>query len=217
MTDKSESVIPDDLSQEEFERVYGRVTPLALPEVARLFKDAPFRWWIAGGWSIELDAQPRRHHDDVEIAVARNQLPLIREFLTGYHLWDVHAGALTFLWPKVQLPDDHEQLWLRRDAHSPWLLDLLLTPVEDDIWLYKRDRRLTRPVSEVTRPGPDGIPRQRPEITLLYKARRRAPKDEDDFAAVVPTLSVEDRHWLRDAIALTEPEDNPWLRRLESN
>lgn len=207
-------MIPDDLSQEEFERVYGPVAPLALPELAQLLKGAPFRWWIAGGWSLEIETQPRRHHDDVEIAVARHQLPVIREFLADYHLWDVHAGTLSFLWPRLQLPDDHEQLWLRRDAHSPWLLDLLLTPVEGETWLYKRDRRLTRPMAQVIRSGPDGIPRQRAEVTLLYKARRRAPKDEEDFVAAVPTLSDEDRHWLRDAIQLTEPSDNPWLAKL---
>ena len=215
MTDKGlEPVIPDELSQEEFEGIYGRVAPLALAEVAQLFDGASFRWWIAGGWSLELDAQPRRHHDDVEVAIARDDLPMVREWLSDYHLWDIHAGTLTYLSPKVELSDDHEQLWLRRDAHSPWLMDLMLTPVDGETWLYKRDRRLTRPLSEVIRHDADGVPRQRPEIGLLFKARRRYPRDEDDFAAVVPTLSDDDRRWLRDAIALTEPADNPWLARL---
>jgi hypothetical protein len=139
---------------------------------------------------------------------------MLREWLSDYHLWDIHAGTLTYLWPKVEVPDDHEQLWLRRDAHSPWLLDLMPTPVDGDTWLYKRDRRLTRPLDEVIRTASDGIPRQRPEITLLFKARRRLPRDEQDFDAVLPTLSAADRAWLRDAIAMTEPPGNPWLERL---
>jgi hypothetical protein len=67
---------------------------------------------------------------------------------------------------------------------------------------------------EVVRLSSEGVPFQRPEITLLYKARRRAERDELDFDAIVPELSAADRAWLRAAIALTEPADNPWLERL---
>ena len=112
----NEPVIPDELSQEEFEHIYGRVAPLTLPGVAQLFDQAPFRWWICGGWSLELDATPRRQHEDVEVGIAREDLAAVRHWLADYHLWDIHAGTLTFLWPKVEVPDDHEQLWLRRDA-----------------------------------------------------------------------------------------------------
>ena len=104
---------------------------------------------------------------------------------------------------------------MRHDASAPWLMDLMLTPVEGDTWFYKRDRRVTLPFAEAIRRGPDGIPRQRPEIGLLFKARRRVERDEEDFAAVVPELADADRAWLRDAIALTEPADNPWLARLQ--
>lgn len=204
----------DELDQEQFERIYGPVAPLALTEVAALFDGAPFRWWICGGWSLELDPAPRRHHEDVEVGICRNELPPVHDWLADYHLWDIHAGALTFMKPGHQLPDDHEQLWLRRDASSPWLIDLMLTPVEGETWFYKRDRRLSRPYDEAITIGSDGIPRQRPEIGLLFKARRRFPRDEEDFAAVVPALSAADRQWLRDAIALTEPADNPWLEKL---
>jgi hypothetical protein len=61
-----------------------------------------------------------------------------------------------------------------------------------------------------------GIPYQRPEVTLLYKARRRAAKDEADFAAVVPRLEPANRAWLHSAIALTEPAGHPWIEQLLS-
>jgi hypothetical protein len=214
VTDTTGPIIPDELSHEEFTRIYGPLAPLTLPQVKALFEGADFRWWICGGWSLELESVPRREHEDVEVAVGRSDLPVVREWLADYHLWDIHAGTLTFLWPKVEVPDDHEQLWVRRDAYSPWLIDLMLTPVDGQTWFYKRDRRLSRPISEAVIVGSDGIPRQRPEIGLLFKARRRAPRDELDFAAVLPHLSVDDRAWLRFAIALTEPPDNPWLERL---
>jgi hypothetical protein len=209
-----EPVIPDELSQDEFVRIYGAVGALSLHDVAELFRGAPFRWWICGGWSLELGSEQRREHEDIEVGFARNDLPTLREWFSDYHLWDIHSGTLTFLWPKLEVPEDHEQLWIRRDAFSPWLIELMLTPVEGETWHYKRDRSLTRPMSEVVEVGADGIPRQRPEIGLLFKARRRVERDEQDFAAVVPTLSDEERAWLRDAIARTEPADNPWLARL---
>jgi len=138
----------------------------------------------------------------------------MRHWLRDYHLWDTHEAGLRFLAPEAAIPHDHGQLWLRRDGFSPWLMDLMLTPVVGDTWYYKRDQRISRPIESVIRVSPDGIPYQRPEISLLFKARRRWEKDEADFAAVVPVLEPADRAWLRDAIALTEPTRHPWLERL---
>ena len=216
MNDQTESGQQPDRepTDEEFHAIYGPVEPPSPSEAGELFSGASFRWWIVGGWSTELESTPRRTHEDLEISVARHDLDALREWLENYHFWDIHDGTLKFLKPGMGMPDEHhEQVWVRRNAFSPWILDVLLTPVEDDMWLFKRDRRLSLPMSElvVTR---DGVPYQRPEIALLFKARRRADRDEDDFAAVLPTLSGADRAWLRDALAMTEPADNPWLERL---
>lgn len=205
---------PAELDFEAFQHIYGPIRALSPAEASELFHGAPFRWWIAGGWSTELEPEPRRFHEDLEVAVPRDAVRELRAWLREYHLWDTHEGALRFLAPDVIVPIDHEQLWMRRDGSSPWLLDLMLTPVAGDRWHYKRDLRVSRPIDEVIRPGSDGVPYQRPEITLLYKCRRRADKDEADFAAVLPLLAAADRAWLRDAIALTEPSDHPWLGRL---
>jgi hypothetical protein len=204
----------NELSFDEFQRIYGRVDALMPAQAAALFESAPFRWWVAAGWSLESGAEQRRFHEDLEIAVPREDLAAIREWLREYHLWDVGGGSLRHLAPGVAVPEEHEQLWLRRDAYSPWLMDLMLTPVQDGVWFYKRDRRIQRPLAEVIVVGANGIPLQRPEITLLYKARRLAPKDELDFAAVAPQLDAASRLWLREAIALAESEGHPWLVRL---
>jgi len=52
-----------------------------------------------------------------------------------------------------------------------------------------------------------------PEIPLLYKSREPRQRDETDFRAVLPSLSVERRHWLAEAIRSREPE-HPWVERL---
>jgi len=200
---------------EAFQRIYGPIQPFSPLEASELFRGAPFMWWVAGGWSTELGPTPRRDHEDLEIAVPRDAVDALRLWLHEFHLWDTHEGGLRFLAPDSVVPDDHEQLWMRLDGASPWLLDLMLTPVTGDHWHYKRDLRVWRPIDEVIRFGPDSVPYQRPEVTLLYKARRRAEKDEADFVAVVPLLPAADRAWLRDAIALTEPPDHPWVTRLD--
>ena len=205
---------PPELGFEEFQRIYGPIRALSPSEAAALFSGAPFRWWVAGGWSVELGSEPRRFHEDIEIGVPRRDVSALREWLHDYHLWDTHDGSLRYLAADVVVPIDHEQLWMRRDAHSPWLVDLMLTPVAGDIWYFKRDQRVTRPLDDVIRLGDDGIPYQQPEITLLFKARRRWEKDEADFAAVLPMLDAADRTWLRAAIELTEPPRHPWLERL---
>jgi hypothetical protein len=203
-----------ELTFEAFQHIYGPIRALSPAEAGVLFRDAPFRWWVAGGWSVELGPEPRRSHEDLEVALPRDAVPALRLWLGEYHLWDTHGGALRHLAPGVVVPIDHEQLWVRRDATSPWLMDLMLTPVAGDRWYYKRDQRVTRPIDEVIRIGAEGVPYQRPEITLLFKARRREAKDEADFSAVAPLLPPGDRAWLRDAIALTEPPDHPWLPHL---
>lgn len=205
---------PPDLGFEEFQRIYGPIKALSVTEAAGLFAGAPFRWWIAGGWSVDLGAEPRRFHEDLEVAIPRRDVTALREWLHDYHLWDTHDGALRYLAADVVVPIDHEQLWMRRDAHAPWLVDLMLTPVAGDTWFYKRDQRVTRPIDDVIRLGLDGVPYQRPEITLLFKARRRWEKDEADFSAVLGQLDAADRAWLRAAIELTEPPRHPWLERL---
>lgn len=205
---------PPELEFVEFQRIYGPIRAMSPAEAAVLFDGAPFRWWVAGGWSVELGAKPRRFHEDLEVAVPRHDVPALRDWLHDYHLWDTHEAALRFLAPDVIVPVDHGQLWLRRDAFSPWLLDLMLTPVTSETWFYKRDQRVSRPLESVVRLGADGIPYQRPEITLLFKSRRRWDKDESDFDAVVPGLEPSDRAWLREAIGLTEPARHPWLERL---
>jgi hypothetical protein len=210
----TETPRPQELDFEGFQHVYGPIRALSPVEAGHLFHDAPFRWWVAGGWSVELGPTPRRFHEDLEVAVPRGDVPALRDWLRDFHLWDTHEGALRFLDTDAVVPIDHEQLWMRRDGSSPWLLDVMLTPVAGETWYYKRDQRISRAMDDVIRTGSDGVPYQRPEISLLFKSRRRSQKDEGDFSAVIPLLGESDRDWLRAAIELTEPPGHPWLVRL---
>jgi hypothetical protein len=59
----------------------------------------------------------------------------------------------------------------------------------------------------------DGVPFLRPEGVLLYKAKLQRPKDEQDFASVLPKLDPSARNWLRDALRIAHP-DHAWIAAL---
>ncbi|MGH8892522.1 MAG: nucleotidyltransferase domain-containing protein [Actinomycetes bacterium] len=200
----------------EFQRIYGRWSPLLPTQVLRLFAGVPFTWWVVGGWSLEADPRrPRRPHEDIDVAFPAHDLPAVRERLASYHLWQAGPPGLRPLLPGEDLRAECEQLWVRRDAYSPWLLDLLLTPVDGDEWVYKRDRRIRRPLRDVIRTGPDGVPYQVPEIAMLFKSRHLRDKDRQDLDVTLSRLDEPARRWLHESLALTAPA-HPWLDQIVS-
>lgn len=60
----------------------------------------------------------------------------------------------------------------------------------------------------------DGLPYGRPEIVLLFEAKALRAKDDDDLAAVLPSLPLARRGWLADAVARAYGAGRPWLSRL---
>jgi hypothetical protein len=201
-----------ELSDAEIERLYGRWEPLVPQEVSRLFEGAPFRWWIAGGWATEAAGAPPRRHADIDVVVLFDDLTVIRSWLSGFHLWEAHAGTLRPLLPGDELQAERDGLWVRRDGDSPWFLDLLLTPSKGGRWLFKRDARISLPLDDLGRTI-EGIPYLRPSVVLLHKAKALREKDQTDFDGILPLLSDDEREWLDHALAIAHP-DHPWRARL---
>ena len=205
---------PPDLTGWDFHRYYGPWAPLHPTTLLRLFDGARFDWWVVGGWSLEVDPRaPRRHHEDTDVAVPLAAAGVVREWLSGFHLWQTYPG-LRPVFPGEPLPPNQHQMWVRRDGWSPWLLDLALSPVDDSQWVYRRDPRVRRPMAEAVRAGPDGVPYQVPEIGLLFKAAHARPKDTGDLLDTWPRLDHQARLWLRTSLELTSP-GHPWLAHLD--
>lgn len=201
------------MDEREVQRLYGGWEPLVPAEVRELFGGAPFRWWLAGGWAIELAGGPRRPHGDTDVVVLFDDLAAIRAHFAAFHLWEAHDGSLRPLLPGEDLRDEREQLWVRRDASQPWLVDLLLTPSSGGRWLFKREHRISLPLDELAATTADGIPYLRPEVVLLHKARATRGKDDADFDAILPRLAAPARSWLDDALSIAHHE-HPWRARL---
>ena len=92
----------NDLSNDEFERLYGPWAPRTPADVAALFEGYPGTWWVAGGWAIEAFTGVRREHEDTDTCVLRSDLAVLRKHLAGR--FDVWAAGTTALRPL--LPDD---------------------------------------------------------------------------------------------------------------
>jgi hypothetical protein len=69
-------------------------------------------------------------------------------------------------------------------------------------WVSRRYSDVRRPIAAIGRMS-GGIPYLAPEIQLFYKAKNVRPKDELDFAQMLPMLSAGQREWLRTALAAT--------------
>lgn len=206
----------EDLDAEaaEFQRLYGRWQAMQPDEVASLLQGCGFRWWIAGGWAMEAAGAAPRSHGDTDLAVLKRDLAEVREWLAGYHLWEAHSGSLRPLRPGERMTKGREQLWMRKDAYGPWLLDIVFSPSDGEDWLYKRSHEIRLPVEAIGHLK-NGIPYLHPEIVLLFKDKHRLPKDESDFRSVAPHLGADARAFLLRSLSLSAPQ-SPWIEALQA-
>lgn len=172
--------------------------PLTPEEVSDLFSAAGFRWWIAGGWAIDLFVgHQTREHGDIDVEILRRDQASARALLSGWDLWAASPpGELRPWGPGEPLPAAAHDVWCREAEGGPWRLQLMIGESRDGMWAFRRDTSLTRPFGEVVLSTDDGIPFLSPEIQLLYKAKDPAPKDDADFLIVLPLLDDDRREWL---------------------
>jgi hypothetical protein len=170
---------------------------------------------VAAGWAIDLFlGGQRREHEDLEIAVPQARFAEIAEVLKGFELFVPVGPERVRPLPSDEMPETGHQTWVREPGTGLWRLDVFREPSDGDTWICRRDERIRLPYSEVIVRTEDGIPFGRPEIVLLFKAKHaKRPKDQADFADVVPRLDPERRRWLADALARVHP-GHAWLERL---
>lgn len=198
----------------EFLRWYGAWAPLTPTGLAALMDGFDRPWWVVGGWSVEAFTGVHREHEDIDLSILACDVPAFRAHLgSDWTPWSNDGGTLRPLSDTFPEPlDVQSQIWVRRDAASPWVLDLPITPDRDGMWTNKRWAAHVVPVDEATWLAGDGIRYLRPEISLLYKARLDRDKDRADLDAAWPLLSEERRRWLLDAVRETEGSGHAWLR-----
>jgi hypothetical protein len=194
----------------------GRWEPFSPAQLTSVLEEVDAPWWLAGGWALDLFlGGETRTHDDIDVLILRRDISRVRTTLAD---WDAHAadppGTLR-PWPVgTPLPFAVHDVWCRVSAGGPWRFQLMIDNTQGDDWIYRREERITRPISQLDGPAStDGRRVLAPEIQLLYKSKALRPKDQADFDAVLPALCPKQRRWLRDALTIESPS-HTWLREL---
>lgn len=196
--------------------------PLSVAEVADAMRGVPCRWWIAGGWAIDLFlGRQTRPHADTDVVILTCDQLVVQQHLSAWRLYKTQQPTPSRLapWPAGQYlaPQTNiHNIWVKDRDGGPWRFQLMLTEDAGDRWVFRRDRRIGGPLSDLGWVDSDGLPVICPEVQLLYKARpadRRA-KDQADFEAAVGVLSPAARSWLAGAIETQYGPNHDWLRPL---
>ncbi len=194
------------LGPEEFKRWYGGWAPLDPTTIADFMTGFDRPWWIIGGWSLEAFTGIHRDHEDMDISILSSDAEAFRLFLgerwTGWNVDNSWFRPFDHRFTDVR-PDS--QVWVRRDAQSPWVLDVPFTPDTAGRWTNKRNPDHTEDLDEVTWVAADGLRYQRPEVTLMFKAAQVREKDRHDAHVPLPRLDEGARSWLRQAVARIDP------------
>lgn len=189
-----------------FLRLYGDWAPLGPEEAADFFAGFERPWWIVGGWAIEAFCRAPREHEDIDVSILECDLDALRAHVGNrWHLWSNDGGTLRPLSDRHPEPlGSGAQIWVRRSAADPWILDIPTTPDDGGRWTNKRLPDHVADLDEVTWIDEDGLRYLNPEIVLMYKCALGRAKDERDLRLVWPLLSDDARSWLREAVVRLE-------------
>lgn len=193
-------------------RWYGPWEPLDPTTIGAFMEGFDRPWWIVGGWSIEAFTGESRPHEDMDISILSSDAEAFRLFLgERWTPWNVDDGWLRPFDQRFTDVRPASQVWVRRDAQSPWVLDVPFTPDTDGRWTNKRHLAHTESLRDVTWTAHDGLLYARPEVTLMFKSAQLREKDQLDAAAALPRLDGRARRWLLETVARMDP-DHPWAR-----
>jgi hypothetical protein len=130
--------------------------------------------------------------------------------------WDVVGAGMVWSYADAADHPELHQTWLRDTSTGRYHLDVFREPHDGDRWVCRRDRSITLPYAELIEIGDAGIPYFIPEVALLFKAKARRPKDDGDFARVVPLLPDHRIARLSEWLTRVDPQ-HEWLAALTSS
>ena len=186
-------------------------------QIAEFLAGVDLPWYVAGGSAIDLFlGGERREHSDIEVAVPNSRFDELAGVLAGFDVCVItdRAEATPLAAARDRLTEKH-QTWVREPATGKWRVDFFREPSDGDTWICRREPTIRLPYAEVIEWTGDGIPYGRPEIVLLFKAKRaHKAKNQADFEAVLPRLDLARREWLGNALSRVHP-GHAWLAELE--
>lgn len=191
-------------------------SPIPLRELASLFADAPFRWWVAGGLSIELAlGRSLRRHSDIDMLVLRRDHLQLRTYLADWDCWIADPPGQLRIWPKGEkLGKGLHDVWCRESRVSDWRFQVMIDESDGNEWVSRRNASVRSALPTITKMTDNDIPFLAPHVQLYYKAKNPRPKDQVDFDAAIEGGVVTQIEWLKQAIRSTYGTDHAWLAML---
>lgn len=179
-------------------------------------------WYLCGGWAGDawLGHQTRDHLDVDMVVFHEDQHAIFEQFSDAQLI--AHDRNVA---------DDTDERWdgrpLDLPAHvhgtSPESVkfEFVLNERSENGWILHEEPRIMVPLSSSVRPSTWAPSTVVPEVLLFFKATGHLevedlfdrPHDRQDFLALSPQLSNEERSWLQEAISLVHA-DHPWLADL---
>src|SRR5687767_3677309 len=101
------------------------------------------------------------------MTTSRSACPLIASPSCAQRLGDMEFVVVGDgkAWPLTESTlTTHRQTWVRERDGTPWRLDVIREPWEDDVWIYRRDPRIQLRATELVRHTVDRIPYASPEV-----------------------------------------------------
>lgn len=191
--------------------------PLTVSEINNIFSVIPIRWCIAGGWALDLHLRKQtREHSDIDVIITREeQLIAYKHLNRDWMLYRAEDGKLS-LWENGEYLNSTNDVWVCKNDESPWAFQLMIIDTEENSWIYKRDKTISRPTAEIILKTVEGIPYLRPEIQLLHKAGGSEIREKDyiDFQTMLPSLLQQEKVWLKSSLNRQFPEGHDWIKFL---
>ena len=185
-------------------------------DVTKRLRGLNVPWMVAAGVALDLHiATVTRPHDDLDLLFSYNAQTVVREIFREWRL-DAAIDSMYAEW-LAPLEPPHFQVHARHSGFP--MVDLMFSDLSGDLWRYRRNPRITLPLSEARMVTSEGIPYLAPHAALLYKAPRPGQqarfKDQQDFERILPLLTATEREWLLASLEILDSR-NPWLNYLRS-
>lgn len=187
--------------------------PLTPKEVKTIFKDTDFRWWIAGGYTLEAFVGfSYRHHSDIDVLLLREETKDLMYQLTDWELYLASPPGNLKEWDhREPLPPTVTDIWVKEKGQSIWSFQIMINDSKNNQFIYKRDPSILFDIEKFTWKAKDEIPFLAPELQLLYKAKDRREKDDLDFQQCMSLMAEDKRKWLIEKITKCFSSEHPWV------
>lgn len=114
-------------------------SPSSIAELAEIFNRIGIRWWISGGWAIDLYlGRQTRKHEDIDVQILRADQLTMQSRLNDWQLYKTNQPGLA-PWPKGEyLNPPVNCIWAKRSGNSPWTFEVMFMEGTPTDWIYRR-------------------------------------------------------------------------------